>query len=321
MMSVNDFSCKQIVFVFTNEKEKISFKNDNIILLDKEGKIKLQLTCYRLFALFICGNYCLTSGLLDRAKKFCFNIVLMTEGMRTVMILPSAAQGNVLLRRRQYTYDKLDIAKHIICNKIGNQLLLLKKRRGKTPFQKDAIKHLEEYTSRVKGVNLTAQEVMGLEGVSSKVYFSSLFCDYNWKGRFPRTKIDMINTLMDIGYTILFNLVNALLEMYGFDVYVGILHTQFFHRKSLSCDIEEPFRVIIDEAILKALNLGQVNDKDFFIDNNQYILNYKNGKKYVTLFLEAIMKHKDKIFLYIQSYYRAFVSKKDTSLFPIFSME
>jgi CRISPR-associated protein Cas1 len=51
--------------------------------------------------------------------------------------------------------------------------------------------------------------------------------------------------------------------MYGFDVYVGILHTQFFHRKSLVCDLEEPFRPIGDAAILKAMNLGQVSEKDF----------------------------------------------------------
>lgn len=61
---------------------------------------------------------------------------------------------------------------------------------------------------------------MGIEGISAKLYFKSLFAEYEWKSRQPRTKCDMTNTLMDIGYTILFKFVNALLEMYGFDVYV-----------------------------------------------------------------------------------------------------
>ena len=53
MMSTRDFECKQIAFVFTSKGEKISFKNDNLLILDEEGKVKHQSTCYRLFLLFI----------------------------------------------------------------------------------------------------------------------------------------------------------------------------------------------------------------------------------------------------------------------------
>ena len=57
MMSSRDFECKQLAFVFTNDEEKISFKNDNLVITDKDGKVKHQSTCYRLFALFICGIF------------------------------------------------------------------------------------------------------------------------------------------------------------------------------------------------------------------------------------------------------------------------
>ena len=46
-MSTRDFEHKQIAFVFTTEGEKISFKNDNLIVSDTDGKIKHQSTCYR----------------------------------------------------------------------------------------------------------------------------------------------------------------------------------------------------------------------------------------------------------------------------------
>ena len=39
-MSTRDFEFRQIAFVFTEKGEKISFKNDNIVILDKDGKIK-----------------------------------------------------------------------------------------------------------------------------------------------------------------------------------------------------------------------------------------------------------------------------------------
>ena len=134
-------------------------------------------------------------------------------------------------------------------------------------------------------------------------------------------KQDIVNCLLDIGYTILFNVINALLEMYGFDVYVGILHREFFHRKSLVCDLEEPFRPIIDAALLKALNLGQIDEKDFWKNQNQYILTWKNSAKYVEIFIKAILEYKNEIFIYIQSYYRAFMRKKAPEEFPIFDLE
>ena len=127
MMSTRDFECKQIAFVYTEKGEKISFKNDNLIITDSEGKIKHQSTCYRLFLLFICGDACLTSGILERSKKFGFNIVFMSSNLRIKTILPAKAEGNVLLRKRQYALEKTDIAAHVIANKIHNQTFLLKK--------------------------------------------------------------------------------------------------------------------------------------------------------------------------------------------------
>lgn len=320
MMSTRDFEYKQIAFVFTDEGQKISFKNDNLLITDADGKVIHQSTCYRLFILFICGDFCLTSGLLDRSKKFGFSIVFMTLNLRMSCMLPSKAEGNVLLRKKQYLYDKTEIAAHVISNKIHNQCALLKKKRKKTDEEKEIIAKLEQFEKDVLKPDLSAQEIMGVEGISAKLYFKSLFSEYNWKSRQPRTKCDITNTLMDIGYTILFNIINALLEMYGFDVYVGILHTQFFHRKSLVCDLEESFRPIVDEAILKALNLGQVSEKDFWKNQNQYILPWKNSKKYVGLILNAIMDYKNEIFIYLQSYYRAFMRDKPSEDFPVFEL-
>lgn len=321
MMSSRDFEYKQMAFVFTNNGEKISFKNDNLLITDENGKTKHQSTCYRLFILFICGDYCITTGLLDRANKFGFNIVLMSPNLRITKIIPSKAEGNVLLRRKQYEYNRTDIAAHVISNKIHNQNAILKKKRNKTDDEKDVIQKLKQFEKDVLKPDLSVQEIMGIEGISAKLYFQSLFKSYNWTARRPRVKHDITNTLMDIGYTILFNIINALLEMYGFDVYVGILHTQFFHRKSLVCDLEEPFRPIVDQAILKAMNLGQVSEKDFWKNQNQYILPWKNSKKYVGLILEAIIEYKNEIFIYLQSYYRAFMRNKNTEDFPFFDME
>jgi CRISPR-associated protein Cas1 len=158
---------------------------------------------------------------------------------------------------------------------------------------------------------------LGYEGNIAKIFFSSYFAEMNWKGRKPRTKYDITNTLLDRGYTTLFNFVESLLRIYGFDIYCGIYHQFFFQRKSLVCDIVEPFRCIIDQSIRKANNLQIIDKKDFEAYDNQFTLPYKNSKKYSKIFLEAIMNHKEEIFLYIQSYYRCFITDK-TSKIPNF---
>lgn len=321
MMSTKDFECKQIAFVFTSKGERISFKNDNLLITDENGKTKHQSTCYRLFLLFVCGDFCVTSGLLERSEKFGFNVVLMSPNLRITKIFPAKAEGNVLLRKKQYEYCKTDIAAHVIANKIHNQTFLLKKRRNKTEEEKSVVQKLKKFEKSVLRPDLSVQEIMGIEGVSAKLYFQTLFKDYDWTARRPRVKHDVTNCLLDVGYTILFNVVNALLEMYGFDVYVGILHTQFFHRKSLVCDLVEPFRPIIDAALIKALNLSQIDEKDFWKNQGQFALLWKKSAPYVEIFIKAIMEYKNEIFIYLQSYYRSFMRGKPAAEFPIFDME
>lgn len=321
MISTKDFEHKQILFALLDEGEKISFKNDNIVIQDKEGKIKHQSTCYLLFTLFVSGHICITSGLLERAKKFGFSIVFMTHSMRVYAVLPSQAEGNVILRKKQYEYKSFEIGAHVISNKIHNQNEVLKNIRNKSPELKKVVALLEVNEKSVLVPDLTLNEIMGIEGTSARIYFGQLFKDYNWKARLPRAKQDMINCLLDIGYSLLFNIIDGILEMYGFDVYVGILHREFFHRKSLVCDMVEPFRAIIDSTLIKALNLGQCHEKDFFQNQKQWMISGKNAAPYISLFIYAILERKNEIFLYIQTYYRAFMRSKSIEAFPVFLFE
>ncbi len=321
MMSTKDFEHKQVIFAMLNEGEKISFKNDNIVIRKEDNSIKLQSTCYRLFVLFIAGHFSLTSGLMERARKFSFTIVFLNYYMRPYAVLPAKAEGNVILRRTQYYYDDFDVGAYIISNKIHNQNFLLKKIRNKSEDLKKIISLMEVYEKSVLVPGLSLQEIMGVEGVAARGYFEQLFRDHDWTARRPRVKHDAINCLMDIGYTILFNLVNAMLELFGFDTYVGVLHREFFHRKSLVCDIVEPFRPIVDASLIKALNLGQIHEDDFYVDQGQYFIGGKNAVPYIKIMLDALLEYKNEMFLYVQSYYRAFVRQKTIDQFPVFYME
>lgn len=325
MLSTKDFAEKQILFVFLESGEKIGFRNDNIVIKDHEDKIKHQSSCYLLFSLFICGHLCVTGGLIERAKRFGFSIVLMTPTMRVYGLFSVGAQGNVLLRKKQYSYDKLDLGAYLISNKIHNQKEALKRKRSTRSGKKESllqvIFQLGEYEKKVLTPGFSLDEIMGIEGTAARQYFGQLFREHSWTARRPRVKQDIINCLLDIGYTLLFELVNALLEMYGFDPYVGVLHREFYHRKSLTCDMVEPFRPIVDMALFKALNLGQCKEKDFSLVGQQYFIGGGKVKPYLAFLMKAILEYKNEIFLYFQSYYRAFMRDKPIKEYPFFDLK
>jgi CRISPR-associated protein Cas1 len=317
MLGLPDFKEKSIVLYHPMEGQVISFKNDNLIIKDGDGKIILQVTCYRLFSLWIIGGTTLTTGILEKSKKFAFSIFFLSYYQRPIGIWASGAEGNFLLRQKQYKYNEIGIAKHLIKNKLSNQIDLLKSIRDKTDELRESIKQMEVYQS---GLDTSADfsNILGHEGISSKVFFGKWFEGMNWKGRRPRIKLDITNCLLDIGYTYLFNFVESLIGLYGFDIYQGVYHKNFYQRKSLVCDLVEPFRCIIDRQVKKAYGLKQIKEEDFGKRQNQYFLKIDKNKIYSKWILESILERKEEMFLFVQAYYRCFMKNKPPENYPVF---
>jgi len=321
MLSLPDFKQKQIIFALLSHGEKMSFKNDNLVIREMDGTIKHQSTCYRLFALFIVGHITVTTGLLQRAKKFGFSIFFLSHSLSPYGNWLSAIQGNVILRRKQYGYSDTLIAQHIVKNKIEQQIGVLNQRRDKSDKLVESLILLHEYSHRLPNKSFDFQMILGIEGIASRIYFEQMFGDIGWCSRKPRAKRDIINLLLDIGYTLLFNLVDAMLSLYGFDTYQGVYHREFYQRKSLVCDIVEPFRPIIDKTIHKAYKLGRIHEEDFDFIDDQYRIFGKKSQPYVSILLAGLLEYKEDMFLYVQSYYRAFMRDKHIEHFPVFRID
>lgn len=315
MLTEPDFLEKKIIVIMSHLGDKISLKNDNIIVNDFNGKVKFQMSCYKLFAIFVVGGFNITTGIIEKSKKFGFSIVLFTLNFKIYSTINFSLEGNTLLRKKQYLSERTDeIAKAIIINKIENQKNFLKKMRDKTI--NDGISILNEYVEKLNSMKPNTYEVMGIEGNAAKVYFNRMFKDLEWKGRQPRVKRDKINLFLDIGYTVLFNYIEGILNIYGFDIYKGNLHKEFYKRKSLVCDIIEPFRVIVDYRVKKGFKLNQFEKYTYTIDNGQYHVTWKDGIDFMIIILEEIDIYKANIFKYIQSYYRWIMKDKKIEDFP-----
>src|SRR5690606_320150 len=130
-----------------------------------------------------------------------------------------------------------------------------------------------------------------------------------------------INATLDIGYTMLFNYIECMLRLFGFDLYMGVYHQLWFRRKSLVCDLMEPFRCIIDHQIRKSLKYGTFKSSHFEKKKGAYYLKSEFRSVYTKAFFEAIIQHKQPIYRYIQSYYRCFMGRKSVANYPMFVYE
>lgn len=171
-----------------------------------------------------------------------------------------------ILKQIKWTNEQKDLLwQKIIKNKIINQAIMLNKIKSKKYDL--LLSYIEDVTSGDK---------TNREGHSAKVYFNELF------GKdFVRNNSDNINAALNYGYAILLSTVNKEIISNGYLTQLGIHHKNEFNQFNLSCDLMEPFRIIIDNFVY--FNQNRELDTQFKLDiinifNNRY--NYDN-KKYV----------------------------------------
>lgn len=306
MISLPDFKEKQILFVRANwdTKSHLAIFNDNIVF-KQDGKVVNRISLHKAFAIFICGDLTFTTAFIKKAKEHGISIFLLKHNLEMYGGLATTAEGHYILRMRQYQHndkEELEMAKSLICNKIRSQTTQLLKRASSE--RRDILKTGLEYTLQTISKVKDMDELRGIEGNFAREYFSEQFSVVQWRRRAPRTKEDINNLLLDLGYTMLFNMVDSVLRLHGFDTYKGFYHKLFFQRRSLACDIMEPMRPIIDHAVVKAQNLGQIKKENFLIKQGAYSLPLEQYPVIARIFLDALMDQKLDIFTYIQSFYR-----------------
>lgn len=323
MFTHKDIAARTIFVINCIEHNRSLRVNAGELMLKelKEGK-ETTLTKFpfqKLLAIFIVGHITVTTPLIEKCKKFGVALVVMKPNLRPVFYWADSAEANYLLRKRQFEYDDHDltIAKILVHNKALNQKTALTKTRKKDELTLAAVSLCDATMNSVQDV-ADYNQLMGLEGMVSKSFFAAYFQAIQWKGRHPRMKTDPLNATLDIGYTLLFNLVECFLRMFGFDLYVGVYHRLWYKRKSLVCDLMEPFRCIIDHATLLAFNRKQFSIKDFMLIKQEYHLKHEQCGAYYQVFYEALIAHKVEIYKYVQQYYRCFMGRKSITQYPIF---
>ncbi|MBS1760237.1 MAG: type V CRISPR-associated endonuclease Cas1 [Bacteroidetes bacterium] len=323
MFTHKDIENRSLFIINGLENQRLKVSAGRLMLENEEtGKAITQLPFPKILCLMVIGQTAITTALIEHCNKHGVPMVVMKPNFRPVFYFGNMAEANFLLRKKQFENTKgvLAIAQVLIQNKLHNQIELLKKTRERNAAALQAQKVIQYNLNKINDVD-DYRALMGLEGSAAKEYFQSYFGFTNWNIRQPRIKLDYLNATLDIGYTMLFNYIECMIRLFGFDPYMGVYHQLWFRRKSLVCDLMEPFRCIIEHQIRKSLKYETFKASDFEIRKNAHYLKPEMRKVYTKVFFEAIIAYKSAIYKYIQQYYRCFMGKKSAENYPIFKYE
>ena len=213
----------------------------------------------------------------ERGIGLCF----LTQHGRFLARISGPISGNVLLRTAQYrladTPDHaLLIAKMFLTGKIFNGRWSLERTlrdhalRVDTERMKMAIEQMKQALVDLMHAG-SVEELMGIEGVAAKVYFSVFEqmilknpAYFRFDGRNRRPPMDPVNALLSFTYSILGHEITGALESVGLDPAVGFLHALRPGRASLALDLLEELRApLADRFVLSLINLGTITERDF----------------------------------------------------------
>lgn len=236
------------IVIFNNDNERITIPIIDIdVLLINNYKINISVQLINKLAdnnvlLIICDNNYLPCSL----------VVPIIGNYNTIKILDNQLNWN-------HKWKSM-IWKQIIKMKITNQKELISNMTENKVIENE----LNSFLSQIKDYDITNRE-----GHASKIYWHTLF-GINFK----RFEDDYINKLLNYGYTILRGYFTRSIIKKGLDPRISIFHKSFHNYFSLSSDLMEPFRILIDIVVYKIYKIGEIN----FYEHKQLLIEIFNQK-------------------------------------------
>ena len=195
-------------------------------------------------------------------------LITSQSGRPLGVLLPLNYDSHVKTRIKQYeAYSSktgVRIAKTIAKSKIECQASLLEKHKIDCDVQiKRALEKLESLEANA--VDPIRTKIHSIEGHFGKFYFKELIKlfpkEFQPEVRHAYKAVDLTNNLFNLSYEVMKwevykSIINAHL-----DPFLGVLHSIQHGKPSLVCDLQEPYRPLIDNFLIEYVK--KLKTKDF----------------------------------------------------------
>ena len=262
---------------------KVGKAGENLVI--RKGTEKLATARLKdVSQLVLCGNIGVSAQTIHLLAEAGVPIVHLSSGNWFYAITQGFGLRNAYDRAAQFSVAALpsrclDFAKQLVSAKGSNQRTLLR-RNGSASDR--TLGEMARLIARAREAE-SAEQLLGFEGgIAAHYYqhFASMLSprdfDAGWdfERRNRRPPRDPVNALLSFGYALLTKECTVSLVSEGLDPWWGFYHRPRHGRPSLSLDLMEPFRpLIVDSAVVTAVNTGMVKAKDFTTSQAGCMLN------------------------------------------------
>ncbi|CAN5389235.1 CRISPR-associated endonuclease Cas1 [soil metagenome] len=195
----------------------------------------------------------------------------------------------------------LPFARAIVAAKGANQRTLLL--RNASPRADTEVAEMATLLRKVEHLpDLGA--LLGIEGAIAAKYFSRFAAmlrprdfdaEWDFRSRNRRPPRDPVNALLSFGYAMLAKECTVALLSEGLDPWWGLFHQPRHGRPALALDLMEEFRpLVVDSAVLTAVNTGMVSTGDFVRSQAACVLNERGRKAFIRAYearLDQLVTH------------------------------
>lgn len=280
--------------LYIKEQGTVIRKLGERILVEKGSETLLEVPVLHIENMALIGNVQITAQALHMLIERGIDISHFSYSGKYLGQTAADTSKNIFLRFEQYRFylnieKRMEMARLIVANKIENQITIIREHswRGSDYEWKKDVRQMEKYVQELADKR-TPNEILGIEGISSNIYFRAfgymLKCEFPFQGRNRRPPKDPVNVLLSLAYTFLTKEVCSALEAESFEPYLGFLHGIRYGRKSLALDMMEGFRQpIVDRLVILLSNKRMIGKYDFDIPQDGHILLNEDGfKKFCT---------------------------------------
>lgn len=280
--------------LYIKEQGAIIQKLGERILVKKGNETLLEIPVLHVENMAMIGNIQITAQALHMLMEKGIDVSHFSYSGKYLGQTAAEASKNIFLRLEQYSFyldieKRMEMARLIVANKIENQISVIREHswRGCDYEWKKDVWQMEKYM-RGLADKRTPNEILGIEGICSNIYFQAfghmLKCEFPFHGRNRRPPKDPVNVIISLAYTFLTKEVCSALEAESFEPYLGFLHGIRYGRKSLALDMMEEFRQpVIDRLVILLFNKRMIGKYDFDIPQDGRILLNEDGfRKFCT---------------------------------------
>ena len=280
-------------------------KTGDSLVVRKSGKELARIRMMDISHVALCGSVQISSQAVQRLAKHDIPVTHLSMGHWFYAITHGLSLRSAFTKDHQFacardTQRSLELSKSFVLAKAANQRTVLMRNGNK---DQRVLRAMKREIRSIEGAGDKAQ-LLGIEGNVAAFYFGSFesilkprddLDTFSFRSRNRRPPRDPVNAMLSFGYALLAKDCTVSLLAVGLDPYWGMYHEPRHGRPSLALDLMEEFRpLLVDSAVLTAINTGTVRRRHFDIAAGSCALNAGGRKAFIKVYesrMEQLVTH------------------------------